>query len=273
MSESTHAAYAEIDAVNWSTLKHMRDSALHYRYRLNVPTEDTPSMALGRAVHTLVFEPDLFDREYVIWEGGARRGKEWAEFRNEHEGRTIFKPDEIEAAAQIAEAVRRHPLVQPYLVGGTFEQSLVWTDQATGLRCKGRPDWLLHDREILIDLKSARSIEGRRFGVQAFRLGYHCALAHYCNGIEAVHGWRPRRVLIVAVENDAPYDVAVFELDEATLYAGHQEVEELLAALRACRTSGRWLGRYQEEQALQLPAWVFGSDDEEADAESLGLVL
>ena len=49
--------YTDIDAVNWSSLKWMRESPQMYRYRLSVPMEDTPALALGRATHTLVFEP------------------------------------------------------------------------------------------------------------------------------------------------------------------------------------------------------------------------
>jgi exodeoxyribonuclease VIII len=263
--------YRLLAGVNWSSLKYLRESALLYRYRLGVPDEDTPSMALGRATHALVFEPETFERDFAIWEGGRRQGKEWEAFRDAHVNQTIFKPDEIELAAQMAEAVRRHPLVQPYLTGGLFEHPIRWTDGATGLLCKAKPDWLIAERRILLDLKSARSIDARRFGAFSARLGYHCQLAHYRNGVTAALGWRPERVLIVAVENEPPHDVAVFELDEEALYVGEQEVQELLAMLRACRTADQWPGRYTEEQALQLPAWLFNDDEE--DQGSFGLAL
>lgn len=264
--------YEDIDAVNWSTLKHLRDSALHYRYRLHVAREDTPAMALGRATHTLVFEPAKFDDEFVIWEGGRRQGKEWEEFRDANKSKTIFKAGEIDAAFAMAEAVKRHPLVQPYLTDdGVFEQGITWMHQDT-IRCKAKPDWLIPGQRILLDLKTCRSVDGRRFGAVAARLGYHCQLAHYRAGIQGALGWMPCRVLIVAVENEPPHDVAVFEIDEDTLHIGTVEVQELLARLHACRMSDRWPGRYVEEQALQLPAWVYGSDDED-DPDSFDLAL
>ena len=264
--------YCAHEAVNWSSLKHMRDSALAYRYRQDVPRDDTPALALGRLTHALVFEPETIDRDYAIWEGGARRGKAWLEFEEANAGRTIFKPDEIDEATQMADAVRRHHLVQPYLDGGVFESSLFWRDEATGMDCKARPDWLLEDRRILLDLKTARSIDGRRFGAAAASYGYHCQLAHYAAGVLAVHGWLPKRVLIVAVEKDGPHDVAVFELDSDALWAGQEEVKELMERLRQCKMLDKWPGRYQDEQALQLPAWMF-LEDEDGDAEALGLVV
>jgi len=235
-------SYQAIDAVNWSSLKHMRESPALYRHRLAVPRRDTEAMALGRAVHTLVFEPAQFEAEYAIWEGGRRAGKEWEAFCEEHDRRTILREQDAEMVTQLAEAISRHPLVQPYLDGGEFERAITWTDAATGLACKAKPDWLIPDRRILLDLKTCVSVDGRRFGAVAARLGYHCQLAHYRAGVTAALGWEPERVLIVAAEKEEPYDVAVFELDPEALYAGAEEVAELLGKVKACRDSGRWPG-------------------------------
>jgi hypothetical protein len=264
--------YRKIGAVNWSSLKMLRDSALHYRHYLETPFKATPAMALGRVAHMLVFEPDQFAAEYVIWEGGDRRGKEWLAFRDAHAGKTIFKPAEIDVAVQIADAVKRHPLVQPYLQDGVFEQSIRWVDEDTGLICKGRPDWLQEKRRTLVDLKTTITADARRFGAQAARLGYHCQLAMYRDGIETALGWKPEKVCIIAVENEPPHDVGVFQVDEDTLYLARDEVKQLMLQLVACRASDSWPGRYVEEQALYLPAWVYGSDDE-SDPETFGLTL
>lgn len=263
--------YADIEAVNWSSLKHMRESAMLYRYRLSVPSEETEPMRLGRAVHTLVFEPAKFNAEYVIWEGGRRAGKEWEAYKAEHVDATILREQDAEMVTELAEAIRRHPLVQPYLDGGEFERPITWTDPDTGLPCKARPDWLLRSRRALLDLKSCVCAEGRRFGAVAARLGYHCQLAHYKNGVTHGLGWAPEKTLIVAAEKDAPHDVSVFEVGPDELYFGMEEVAELLRKVKVCRQTGIWPGRYLEEQALQLPAWV--SMDDEEDPEAMGLVV
>lgn len=268
----TEAEYRALDAVNWSTLKHLRESPLAYQYRLATEQPDTTAFALGRATHCLVFEPDEFESRFVIWTGGRRVGQEWRDFQEQHEGATILKDDEADACAAMAEAVRRHPLVQPYLDGGAFEQSLLWTDESTGLRCKARPDWLLPERRILLDLKTCRSIAGHRFGAEAARYGYHMQLAHYRAGVEYALGWTPVRVLLVAVEKEPPHDVGVFELDEETLYAGACDVADLLQRLQACRDADAWPGRYAEEQALVMPAWVMADDNDE-EPDGFGLVI
>lgn len=263
--------YAAIDAVNWSSLKHMRESALLYRYRLSVPQKGTEAMALGRAVHTLVFEPELFNADYAIWDGGRRAGKDWEAYKLAHADATILREEDAEMVTELAEAIRRHPLVQPYLDGGVFERPITWTDADTGLACKAKPDWLLAERRVLLDLKTCVSTEGRRFGAVAAKYGYHCQLAHYKAGVKAALSWEPEHVLIVAAEREAPYDVAVFELDPEALYFGAEEVTELLRKVKACRETDVWPGRYQDHQALQLPAWMLMEDEENPDG--MGLVI
>jgi len=272
VSEANSTPYFMQRGANWSTLKHLRESALHYRYRRDNPQKATPAMALGRVTHTLVFEPQKFADEYVIWTEGDRRGKAWQEFKDANDGKTIFKANEIDLAIEIAEAVKRHPLVQPYLVDGIFEQPVYWTCSDTDMLCKAKPDWLQPDRRVLVDMKTTQSVSARRFGAQAARLGYHCQLAHYASGVRHALGWQPAKVVIIAVESEAPYDVAVFEVDRETLLIADMEVKELLLQLKACRAANSWPGRYVEEQALQLPAWVYGSDDED-DASTFDLAL
>lgn len=267
---STIDTYAAIDAVNWSTLKALRESAAHYRHALEVPRPDTTALALGRLAHTLIFEPILFADRFAIWEGGDRRGKAWQEFAEAHSDRTIFKPNEVDDIVNMAAAVRSHPLVAPYFEGAEFEQPATWIDPTTGLKCKARTDWTIRSRRILLDFKSTRSTHGRQFGYEASRYGYHLQMAHYLNGMRYGADWDPQQVLIVAAEKKAPYDVAVFEIDRETLMIADTEVTDLLVQLKTHREADTWPGRYESIQALQLPAWVYTDDDEAAD---LGLQI
>jgi len=255
--------YFGIDAVNWSTLKLLDESPLAYRHAVEHGRPDSAALALGRVTHTLVFEPHKFTAEYAVYEGGDRRGKAWEAFQAAHEDKTILKPGEIATAQAMADAVRSHPLVRPYLAGGQFERVLQWRDRATGIDCKAKADWIVPGLGLLCDLKTARSVDARRFALDVARYGYHGQLAHYANGVEADLGWKVRRHMIIAVEKAAPHDVAVFDLAPEAVECGREKVAELLAKLAACRESNQWPGRYTTEQALDLPGWVYGAGEAE----------
>lgn len=262
--------YFEAPGVNWSSLKHMRDSPMAYRYNIENPPADKEVLAIGRAIHCAVFEPDQYGARFSVFYGAKRAGSEWNEFVVEHEGTTILRAVDNQMVQNVANAVLSHPLAAQYISGGTVEQPIFWTDPATGLRCKAKPDLIHSSTRILLDLKSCRSADGRRFGAESARFAYPQQLAHYRAGCEHGLGWRPEKVLIVAVEKTAPHDVGVFEVDPVALDIAAQEVESLLQRLKECRATEQWPGRYTELQALQLPAWVYEDEDED-DANGFGL--
>lgn len=261
--------YTTLPGINWTTLKEMRRSPLHYQHRLANPLEDSARLAMGRAAHTAILEPDRFPLEYAVWTGERRAGKEWEAFKAANAGRTIIKADEYATCLAMRDAVRRHPAAAAILqAGGEAEKAVTWTDDATGLPCKGRMDWL--GKYVLADLKTTSDLDPVRFGATAARMGYHTQLAFYRRGVKAATGM-DYPVQIIAVESSAPHDVAVFTIDETVLYAGDEEIDELLAKVKACREANAWPGRYPAETTLQLPNWAFGSDA--AGADDLDLIV
>lgn len=242
------ADYQAIDAVNWSTLKHMGDSPLHYSYAYGHPRDDTTRLLLGRAVHTAVLEPDEFPLRYAVYEGGIRRGKEWDEFCAVNEGRDILKSDEYRLCLSVRDAVRGHAEAAALLTGES-EVVKQWTDPATGIACKARLDHL--NAHALVDLKTTGTTDAYQFEGTAARMDYHKQLAFYRRGVGD-----DRPVYIIAVEIDPPHDVCVFEYTEVALAIGDRKVSEYLHALHECRTAGLWPGRYSGIQELSLPAWM-----------------
>jgi hypothetical protein len=261
------AAYRAIDAVNWSTLKEMRRSPLHYWYRTRNPLEDRTQLAFGRATHTAVFEPDRFLLDYALFTGPRRAGKKWKEFLAANTGKTILKVEEYETCLAVRDAVRSHPIAGPALSPpGEAEKVLTWTDSYTGIKCKARLDW--YRPGLFADLKTTVSVNADRFGLTAARMGYHCQVAFYRAGLIAnnLPAPQPR---IIAVEAAPPHDVAVFVVDEDVIYAAEQELAALLRNVSAGRFSGQWPGSCPEEQPLKLPGWAFGTVEEEDDLAGL----
>jgi hypothetical protein len=265
------AEYEKIDAVNWSVLKEMRRSPLHYHHRLENPREDSTRLALGRGVHTAVLEPDRFMLEYACFKGAIRRGKEWDAFEAQHQNETILKQDEYTLCLQVRDAVRAHPLAAEYLKAGTGEQVLQWSDATTQVACKGRVDWVSSSKPALVDVKTTSDIAADKFAAVAARMGYHTQGAFYRAGHHAQHG-EVLPVVTIAVEIGAPHDVAVYLLDEDALAAGEQEWMRLLEMVAACRKSGVWPGRFSAEQALRLPRWAVGADEEDISDLDLNVV-
>ena len=256
----TSSEYQALPAVNWSLLRELRRSPLHYQHALTVEREDTDALRLGRAVHTAVLEPDRFALDYAVWQGGRRSGNEWAHFCMANHTRTILTLDQYTTACAIRDAVRSHPVASPYLSRGEPEVVLRWRHEKTGLDLKGRADWI--SDTAIVDLKTSRhAISPRQMSATVHALGYHCQLALYRAGVKAMTD-RELPAVMIAVEPAAPHDVAVYAIMDEALFAGEEEVEELLALLKECRATDSWRGRFSAVQELDLPRYAYPSDDD-----------
>lgn len=253
--------YAAIDAVNWSKLKRMLVSPLHYKHALaEPPEEETDPMRVGRATHTAIFEPQKFATDVAVWMGGRRFGREWDFFNLEHAGKTVLTMEQASRVVKIRDAVRNHRLVAPHLVRGQAEQILTWTDPETRLALKCRIDW--HTMGTILDLKTARNaLDPRAFASDAYRLGYFHQLAFYQRGVAANFGGTNPIALIVAVETVGPHDVAVYRIASHALHAVNAEIDQLLLCLKECMASQHWPGKHTEELELTPPAWATALDE------------
>jgi exodeoxyribonuclease VIII len=272
--------YQRLRGCNWSTLSSMDTSPLKYRDNLSDPPEATATMQLGSAIHAAVLEPHVFEAEYVLWPD-AKRGKAYDEFKAEHEGQSILNAEQWEQCMGAAYAVHRarHGReARRTMRGCRRELSLVWTDPATGIRCKARPDLVRMKRErdgrlgaiLLADMKTTTTVDARKFGRTAADLLYHGKMAFACRGLETIFGLPPMKVAIIAVEQKRPHDIGVFPLDPDVLYAGDQLVTKLLHQLQTCRKRRSWPGRYSEPVSLDFPQYALPSDN---DLSGLGIAF
>jgi len=243
------ADYRAIEAVNWSTLKEMGKSPAHYQHRLTHPLMDTPRLLLGRAVHTAVLEPDMFALQYTVYDGKTRYGKEWDAFRAANADKGILKFDEYRTCLNIRDAVYANKTAAALLTGGESEVTVEWVDKGTGIKCKGRLDYL-HTGGFL-DLKTTGDVDAWAFTGLSARMMYHAQLAFYARGAGMTLERR-----IIAVEAKPPHDVAVFRLNGDAVVTGDQKVTELMSKLSVCLKRDEWPGQCADEQEMGIPSWM-----------------
>lgn len=283
--------YASIDAVNFSTLKFMAKSPLHYRFACDHATKITQPMRLGDAAHTSTLEPVRFTQDYAVYvpppptpkksKTGKvtvpkaptdRRGTNaWKEFEVANDGKTVLKEGEFNAAMRIRDAVRSNAEALRYLRKGDAEVTLVWQDAETGVWLKCRLDFLSHSvPDVIAELKSSVDVSPWKFQSQYARMNYHVQAAMQCDGLEAVLGRTPYHKCI-AVEATEPHDTAVYNVIGEPLELGREMYRDLLNKLVACRRNNDWPGvAAGAEVELRLPAWATAGQDDLSD---LGLEL
>ena len=268
----TRDEYEAIDAVNWSTLKHLGKSGEHYLHNLNNKGEDSDARQRGRVLHFAVFEPERLNKEVVVYPD-RRAGKEWQAFEAKHAGKEIITSRMHETVTAIGNRARNHPMAARYLAGGKAEHTVTWRYrspdiahlEAFEMACKGRLDFVA-DIGAIVDLKSTKDASPTGFAREVMRYEHHAQLAFYRDGYAMLTG-QTLPVVIVAVEAAAPHVVQVYRLSEETLELGRERYVSLLAQLNVYRKESRWPGYAEAEMELELPRWAYPDDEEEVDGD------
>lgn len=253
--------YLALDAVSNSYLGRFDQCPA----KAKVEQPDTPAMALGRAVHTLVLEGrEAFDSRYAVAPEINRRtnaGKEeWAAFLQaaEDEGKEVITPEDETKAMDMRKAVFSHPFAKKLLAEGVSEQTIVWEDRKTGLLCKGRPDRVPGEKTAtLIDLKTTADASEDKYLRSVINFGYARAAAFYIDGYGAASGVYVDSMVHIVVEKEEPYRVEVYALDDELVAWGREEYRRLLADVKRCKESGEF-PNYRNEGVVTLykPGWL-----------------
>jgi hypothetical protein len=242
-----------------------RTPAHVYHSLLTGEEEETKALRMGWLVHLATLEPERFEAEVVAAPVADKRspvGKAiWADFEAKHQGKVIVKADELGAVKAMARAYHSHPKSREFLSGpGQNELSIVWDDEATGVRCKARLDRLaqLEEWPIIGDFKSARDASEHAWQNAVARYGYDLQASHYLAGLEAHYPSKGlhRRFVHFVVESEPPYCVAVYELDDATIENAVTKRRRYLRLWTECTSSGNWPGYSEQVQPVGLPRWA-----------------
>jgi hypothetical protein len=226
------------------------------------------AMLKGTALHTAVLEPDLWDSTIAVpphsFDRRTRGGKELAaQFEQNSAGKIVLAREDADEVRRMADAVRKHPAARFLLeLPGRREASYTWTDPATGLECKTRPDWHSEDRRIVVDVKTSADASRAEFARSIANFEYHVQAAW---NLDAQGG---ELFLSVVVENTRPYGVAVYPASNAMLDAGRRRIwggvcprtgEPLTGAMQLlaeCWRTNTWPGYGDQiQEPIDLPGW------------------
>lgn len=230
-----------------------------FKAALEAGDEHKPQFDLGKAVHTRV----LGDGEALaVVDAENWRSSDARLARDEAYacGRVPLLAAEAEQVEAMAAAVAAHPIAAALFAAGQPEVSLFWVDDATGVKCKARLDWLpepAEGRRLLVpDLKTAVSAEPGEFARNAARFGYVSQQDWYSDGIRACGLDRDPAFLFVIVETTAPHVVTVGQFardDDTKLAAAMNDKARRIYA--DCIQTDQWPGYADGIADLELPNW------------------
>lgn len=240
---------------------------------------DTPSMSLGRMVHTAILEPMLFDQQYDLARkctsaykngdactapGRSRHIGHW--FCGRHTPKDV-EPDPVEVVTEdqmsLIETIRANVLAAPaasmlFTLDGQSELSIRWLDPVWGIMCRGRIDRLAVNAVgtyTVLDIKTTSDGSAIGWSKSVARYGYHRQQAFYERGLRVL-GVDVDDFRFVLAETFGPALVVVRALPRTDIRIAVDELNELVEVYRDCAAVDIWPG-YDTTivQVGGLPGW------------------
>lgn len=176
-------------------------------------------------------------------------------------GKTPIKAEEMAVVRTMAKALSDAPEVAGILArDGVAEQSVWWTDERTGVRCRARFDWLTSTRDgrpVIVDYKSCINASPRAFARSVVDYGYDMQDAFYSDGLMAALGVdEPPLFVFVAQEKDAPYVAAAHQLSPDFKARGVELAHRARETYAKCLATDTWPAYGAQIHTLDLPRWA-----------------
>lgn len=227
-----------------------------FRYRQQHARPDKRAFDVGHAAHQLVLGagPELVRIDADKWLSNAVKAEVQAV---RDAGKVPLRPSDWDTVHAMAEALREHRIASRLFRDGAPERTLVWQDDATGVLCRAKVDWL--DPDGIVDYKTTDNASPESLRKSVYNFGYYLQAAFYLRGFRKLDQTGQRRApffVFVAQEKDAPYLVTVFQLGYDALAYGDRKCTEALEIYRDCVTADVWPGYSAGIEDIDLPSWV-----------------
>jgi hypothetical protein len=228
--------------------------------------KNTPALATGRLLHSLVFEPRWAESHYIIrpdtyttdkgeeksWNNNATACREWTQAQGDGQ---IVSSDVLDGFREQARVIRAHKDVKPLvgLTGGKREHS-VFADCPRFGALKCRFDYIDADKGVAVDLKTMRDVTDAGMSKAIAQYHYWVKAAFYihvakCAGIEIKEFW------FIGVRLTDPIRINVKRLDAMDISAGSDEFARVIPEISAAQLSGNWPD--PSGGKITMPEWAW----------------
>lgn len=253
--------YLKKPGLSNSILSELNKSPAHFKYFMEHPRKPSEAQEFGTLVHTAILEPQELENRYVkspftgenkldLRKTAHKKTK--ADFIAKIGDKKIIEPADYEALMIIRDNVEKHSMLLALLDQGKNEVSFQWDHN--GIYMKGRTDKICGHLPAIADIKTTANAQFAPFQSSIFKFGYHRQAANYIDGLSHFQ-YDIKDYFIIAVENEPPYNIQVFQMPQEIIDLGRKELDALIDKYKKCCLDNEWPGYSNEVQICGVPNW------------------
>jgi ATP-dependent exoDNAse (exonuclease V) beta subunit len=251
-------------------------------------------MIQGTATHTLILEPEEFDRQFYnraskpkelnisqIKEELDQAGIEYKKTAKKLELEQLLYPDgkKVDKRTSLddkvfkevfgsADALRSHDITGDWFCPGQahfrkFNEASLYVKHELGMTLKGRLDRMVVDTTLgavnIYDLKTTQCAHPKEFAKSVVNFRYDLQAAFYAYlATKCFPGYKVN-FYFVALERKSPHGIGVFHASDQLLTEGFRKMDKGLTLWASCNELDYWPGYEPIVHELNLPTWATSS--------------
>lgn len=238
-----------------------------YKFYHRKEKSQTRAMQLGSAIHAACLEPGVFERDYVLLpDVKDRRQPEYKQaVKSLGEGHVFTNADvdKIKGMqAAVHDNVEAHKLLSAQ---GYTEISGLSVDENTGLVIRHRFDKLafIDGKWWAVDIKKTKGADEYSFSKSIWDYRYHVQQAVYSKGFEEITGEKLAGFKFIAVEDEYPHKVSIYELCDMSQKIGSDEARMDIDLLAEYEKGNMTAHNNEPSKIISLPEFVMRQFEEE----------
>jgi hypothetical protein len=228
-------------------------------------TEDKPHFQIGRLIHEMILEPELFAKR-IVTAGpiNPKTGEPYGRSTQKFSEWQIENPHLTMVESYIPLALSRMPQsVRDIFTGGDAELS-VYRDLSNGLKVKCRNDYIKDG--TIYDVKTCVDVDD--YARDIARRDYYFSASWY-RMVMAEETGESHEFKLVFVEKSAPFRYKIVSLTDAYKEYADNKVADVLELLAERQESGDWSDASPIEVIADLPHYL--TDDLTINEEGISL--
>jgi hypothetical protein len=267
------ADYHAMPGLSATGMKWILRSPKHYRQMINHRVEKT-AFDFGHAVHAKILGVGMnvaVIPDSILAKNGAASTLEAKAFiaQARADGLVPVKADTVREVDAIAEAVLTHPKAAALLkLPGHAEVSLFGQDPDTGVRLRGRIDYLTDADTINVDVKTTNDVRRHSIARTIVNFGYDIQSEAYRHLLR-INGLNPAPTVLVFVEKDPPHEVRVVSLaNPLWSLGGERAMRRAIDLYAACVETNTWAGDDDEPgepEPIDPPGYYLYDDEDDLE--------
>lgn len=245
-------------------------------YEEDADRAESEAMKFGTLAHMALLEGDYFKKNYVVmpeFTGFTKDGRpsnncaeskeKKAFWLTQNQGRVVVTQEELDKLRWMVDSVLANDDAVRLLKNGSTEVSGYYTDPETGIDCKIRPDFIAHDLNAMIDVKTVSECSltwFRRNRVEDKKFMYPFQMGMYNSGTEIICGKPVDDQVWILIESVKPFECIVVPVERPYMEIGTNKYRKALRTLKECRQNNLW-PRQNNIQAMHPTHWYMEENE------------